>query len=186
MAIQDAWIGEIADFLDRDGQLGNTIILVTGDHGIRTRREDPSFHGGTIEDYSFHVPMRLFAPRALSHTERIPWFTSHIDVTPTLLDLLGVDRNRASEQGVAIWNPALKQRTIFFLANEMFNADGLYDDGKFFMWSRLSGDASANSAMSFGPGDVLPNGSSQSKEIISRIERLNALSKAWSVQFNRR
>ena len=76
--------------LDDHHQLENTIIVVFGDHGIRTRRRTRILNvsAETLDEYSFHVPLRIYAARALAAPVRISWLTSHIDVAPTVLDLL--------------------------------------------------------------------------------------------------
>jgi hypothetical protein len=179
IATEDEWLGELLAILDRHHQLENTVIVITGDHGIRTSHEDPNFVGGKIDEYSFHVPLYIYAPRALSQRTAIPWLTSHIDLTPTVLDLLGADRDRGTEQGAAIWNPALSRRTTFFFARQAFGADGYYADGKFYMWSQMSGVASSNAEMHFGSGNVLQEGSSESEEVIRQIERMIGFDEVW-------
>ena len=93
----------------------NTVIVITGDHGIRTSEEDPHFIAGMIDEYSFHVPLLIYAPKVLHHSFTIPWLTSHIDVAPTVLDLLGVERGRDFEEGSPIWNADLAKKTNLFL-----------------------------------------------------------------------
>ena len=103
---------------------------------------------------------------------------------PTVLDLLGADRNRDSEQGVAIWNPALSQRTTFFFSRQAFGADGYYKDGKFFTFSQMSGTASVNSEMHFGASNILRENSAESTEVTQQIERMIALDEAWDLRFS--
>ncbi|HVB55431.1 MAG TPA: sulfatase-like hydrolase/transferase, partial [Candidatus Acidoferrales bacterium] len=145
LATEDAWLGELMDELQRHGQLDNTIIVILGDHGPRTIEENPDLRRGTIDEVAFHVPLFIYAPRALQHTKEIPWLTSHIDVAPTVLDLLGVVGDRDSEQGSAIWNRALAGRTTFFFAKQMFGADGYTSGGQFFMWHYFSDTVYQNS-----------------------------------------
>ena len=184
IAQEDEWIGELLAILERHHQLENTVIVVTGDHGIRTSHEDPNFFGGRVDEYSFHVPLYIYAPRAASHRVEIPWLTSHIDLMPTVLDLLGADRNRDSEQGTAIWNPALSQRTTFFFSRQAFGADGYYKGGKFFTFSQMSGTASVNSEMHFGASNILQENSAESSEVTRQIERMIALDEAWDIRFS--
>ena len=40
--IQEEWLGELVEVIDSAGKLEKTTIVITGDHGIRTEREDPS------------------------------------------------------------------------------------------------------------------------------------------------
>ena len=184
IAAEDEWLRELIALLEHHHQLENTMIVVTGDHGIRTSHEDPNFVGGKLDEYSFHVPLYIYAPRAAAQPIAISWPTSHVDVAPTVLDLLGLDRDRSSEQGTAIWNPALSQRTTFFFSRQAFGADGYYKDGKFFTFSQMSGTASVNSEMHFGANNVLREDSAESNEVTRQIERMIALDEAWDIRFS--
>lgn len=176
---EDAWLGEIIALLEQHHQLENTVIAVFGDHGIRTQHEDPNFVGGTLDEYSFHVPMRIYAPKALSEPLRVTWLTSHIDITPTLLDLLGVDRRRELEQGTPIWNPGIAIRTTFFLARQTFGTDGYHSGSRYFMWNQLSDTVSASARLHFEINDVLAANSNAAEEAVPRIRRLVSFEQVW-------
>jgi arylsulfatase A-like enzyme len=179
LAIEDAWLGELVHVLEEHHQLENTIIAVFGDHGIRTRHEDPNFVGGTLDEYSFHVPLRIYAARALASPVRVSWLTSHIDIAPTLLDLLGVQRSRELEEGAPIWDPAIAGRTTFFLARQAFGADGYRAGDRFYMWNQISDSVSVSERPHFEPRNVLLRDSSESREVIARIRRLVAFGRVW-------
>ena len=182
---QDAWLAEILNLLEHRHQLENTIIVVTGDHGIRTRREDPSFAGGTIDDYTFHVPLRIYAPRAVESAARIPWVTSHIDVAPTVLDLLGVASGREFEEGSAIWNPALAERTTFFFAMQAVGADGFHAGDRFFMWNQMTDSVFASAQPHFDTQNLLPRDSGAAQAAVRSISRIIGLEQIWVAQLAR-
>ncbi|MFY9530664.1 MAG: sulfatase-like hydrolase/transferase [Candidatus Acidiferrales bacterium] len=182
VAMQVAWLGQLIEMLEQHQQLENTVIVVTGDHGIRTRHEDPGFAGGTIDEYSFHVPLRIFAPKAVAAPERIPWLTSHLDVTPTLLDLLGVEKSRDFEQGTPIWTPALAGRTTFFLARQAFGADAYHSGGQFFMWSQLSDAVYASGQAHFTLQGIVPADSQQARDAVRTFARFAGLEEVWTSQ----
>jgi hypothetical protein len=138
-AEEDAWLGRIVDGLEREGALERTLVVVTGDHGIRTRSEHPTFVGGDLRDLSFHVPLLVFAPGILSHPEPITWPTSHIDVAPTLLDLLGIEHGRERELGSPIFQPELAERTTFLFARNYLGVDGFVSAGQLYAWRALFG-----------------------------------------------
>jgi arylsulfatase A-like enzyme len=120
----DGMVGELRTVLKEKGRLDKTLIVVLGDHGLRTRREYPPFHAGTLDDVTFHVPLVLYAPGVVESTVRIPWMTSHIDIAPSVLDLLGIQEDRDLELGSPMWDPALADRTTFFFARSYLGADG--------------------------------------------------------------
>ena len=43
LEIEDGWLGELMDLLEQRHQLDDTVIVITGDHGIRTSKEDPHY-----------------------------------------------------------------------------------------------------------------------------------------------
>jgi membrane-anchored protein YejM (alkaline phosphatase superfamily) len=182
LGIPDQWLGEIMQLLERHDQLKQTVIVVVGDHGIRTRKEDPSFAGGIFGDYSFHVPLVIYAPKALNHREKIPWITSHIDIAPTVLGLLGVERS--FEQGTPIWDPHLAKRTTYFFARSLAGADGYHSNGRFFMWSHVSDAVYENTRMSFDAVPPVPRGSSVYDEVTSSIRRMAGLEEVWATRLS--
>jgi hypothetical protein len=179
MAMQDVWIGEILDVLRATGTLERTVIVVTSDHGIRTRREDPAFAGGTISDYSFHVPLLVYAPGAVREPITIDWLTSHVDIAPTVLDLVGVQRRRESEQGTAIWDPRLQERTTFFLARGYLGADAFHSRGSFYMLNHLSAAAHYSTRLDFPPTTLLPAGSPEHATVMRTLSVMEGLQRRW-------
>ena len=154
MAIQDGWLGEILDVLRSTRGLQKTVIVVTSDHGIRAKREDPSFEGGILSDYSFHVPLVLYSPNALTQETTIPWVTSHVDVAPTVLALLGATAYRELEQGTTLWDSRVADRVTFFFAQGYLGADGYHSRGEYYMFGSLSEMVYKNRVLEF-PVDTL-------------------------------
>ena len=181
---EDEWLGEILDLLGKDGQLNNTIIVVVGDHGLRSLSENPEIRRGTVDETAFHVPLIVYAPRTLDHAEKITWLTSHVDLAPTILDLLGAKDGRESEQGTAIWNPALADRTTFFFAKPMFGADGYASGGQFFMWHYFSNTIYAKSSAEFESSDIIPRRSATAESVADNISGMVAIEKAWHRRFS--
>jgi membrane-anchored protein YejM (alkaline phosphatase superfamily) len=184
LKIEDRWLGELMQILRDHHQLDNTIIVVTGDHGIRTSEEDPSFVGGMIDEYSFRVPLLIYAPKALQHPVSIPWLTSHIDVAPTVLDLLGVERKRDFEQGSAVWNPGIAKRQTYFFAHSAFGADGYYSDGRFYMRNLMSGSVYSNTYQHFQTKDIVPADSSDSFRVSRSLARMAGLQQVAAAHFS--
>ncbi|MGD0300793.1 MAG: sulfatase-like hydrolase/transferase [Bryobacteraceae bacterium] len=179
MEVQDQWLGDVVELLKKTGRLDRTLIVVTGDHGIRTSVEDPALPVRTTDEYSFAVPFMLYAPGVLNSTQTIPWVTSHIDVEPSILDLLGVKRNKDAEQGAAVWNAAIQQRTTFFLANLLHGSDGYYSAGKFYSWNRSLDVTYQNDRLHFEPQDMISRASPLQKKVRDEIQALDEVRAAW-------
>jgi hypothetical protein len=138
----DTHLGELMRLLERLGRLDRTIIVALGDHGLRTRREYPPFRPGTLDDVTFHVPLSFWAPGVVDSTVAIPWMTSHIDIAPSILDLLGIGAGRGLEMGSPMWDARLRSRATYFLAREYLGADGYQREAEAVMLRYLYGGVS--------------------------------------------
>jgi membrane-anchored protein YejM (alkaline phosphatase superfamily) len=63
------------------------LVVFTGDHGEEFRQKGHLGHGSDVTDEQVHVPAALFGPGVPKGVFDAP--TSHIDLAPTLLALLG-------------------------------------------------------------------------------------------------
>jgi arylsulfatase A-like enzyme len=86
----DEVFGKLIDDLERQDLLDHTIIVVTSDHGEEFGEHGSLGHSKTLYDEVLRVPLVIWAPGLVSEGRRIPEQISLVDVTPTLLDLLGV------------------------------------------------------------------------------------------------
>jgi Sulfatase len=155
LEMEDQWIGQLLDLLQRHGRLDKTIIVVTGDHGVRTRIEDPALPRARLDDYTFHVPLLLYAPGAFSSGQTIEGVTSHIDIAPSLLDLLGSDEEEPFFQGVPFWDPAVAQRKTFFFGSGSVGSDGFHSPGHYYSHLLLGNTIYAAPRMSFDDSMVV-------------------------------
>jgi phosphoglycerol transferase MdoB-like AlkP superfamily enzyme len=165
---QDAWLGELLDELQRDGALDNTIIVFTSDHGMRWTPGDQEgqvvlVSRGRLEDIELRVPMLIYVPGVLQHSTFIDSPTSHIDITPTLLDLLGISAGRENEQGLPVYAPEIGQRRLF-LQMDMFGASGFYYGGSYYSQSSM-GLIYKSPTMNFEKSDMVRFSSKEAKEI---------------------
>lgn len=184
LQIPDQFLGEIMEVLQRHHQLENTLIVVVGDHGIRDPIEDPNLASGVTDDYSFHVPLFIYAPQALRHMEKIPYVTSHIDIVPSIRSLLGLEQGKNVEQGTPVWDPDLLHRTTFFFGHDYLAADGYYSLGKFFMWNQMSDTVYQNTRMSFDGVNPEPPNSPAYAEVTRSINRMAGLNEVWAMHFS--
>jgi len=91
----DAVVGQLLDELERRGELENTIVIVTGDHGEEFWENGFFGHTSNFTGAQVHVPFVMAGPGVPAGTEMLP--TSHLDVVPTLLEMLGADPANRSE-----------------------------------------------------------------------------------------
>jgi arylsulfatase A-like enzyme len=91
LAYADAQIGAIRRALESSGLLEKTVVIVTADHGEQLGEHGYISHSAQVYEQSVHVPLivRLPAgkgPRGL----RVRGLVDHLDIAPTVLELLGV------------------------------------------------------------------------------------------------
>lgn len=172
--IQLQWLSEMVEYLQAANQLDNTIILVTGDHGIRTRVEDPSLPLGQLSDYSFKVPLLLYAG-ADSKSYQPASITSHVDLMASLLAMNGLREWMHLGQGVPLWCRAPDDR-IYFFAQAYGGVDGYAQYEYFTMVHSLTGRAYAQAgAMDFSPSGKITMDDIESVQAANRVRYQEAL-----------
>jgi hypothetical protein len=162
MDIQDGWLDELLDVIAAGHRLDRTVVALTADHGLRTRAEYPPLRVGFLNDVMFRVPLLIYAPHAAAAPTELPHPTSHIDLAPTLLALLGAPDAAARMHGIPVWQRSGRER-LYLLASAYGGADGFTEDGRFYMHQVLSGAVYASDHLGFDdrdqarPGDpVIP------------------------------
>jgi arylsulfatase A-like enzyme len=102
----DHWVGRLIEAVDSAS--GETIVLVTADHGESLGEHERYFvHFWTTTPENAHVPLILRAPGLPA--ERRLELVSHVDVMPTLLELVGLELP-ADLSGMPL-GPYLRQST---------------------------------------------------------------------------
>jgi arylsulfatase A-like enzyme len=86
----DHHIGRLIGWLKDSGRYDDTLIVLTADHGELLG--DYGLWGKmTFHDAAFHVPLIIRRPQATARGLTISQPTESIDVTPTILECLGLD-----------------------------------------------------------------------------------------------
>jgi arylsulfatase A-like enzyme len=100
----DAALGRFLGWLDEEGHLDNTIILITSDHGEAFKEHGVLGHGGILYEERIHIPLIARFPSPLRFPElrprgKVSMLTSQVDFVPTLLGFLGKKWDREITQG---------------------------------------------------------------------------------------
>ena len=108
-------IGEIVTELKQRGLFNDTLIVLTSDHGESFQQhENLSLHSEGVYEELVHVPLVIFNPRLFEQNIRINTITSHIDILPTLLDMVGLAREDLSElEGYSLIRSLPPDRILF-------------------------------------------------------------------------
>ena len=89
----DDCVGRILEKLEETGQLENTIIIITSDHGDDLFEPGVSFcHGVSFSggDQGNHIPGVMYVPGLEEKAKKVDKIVRNIDFAPTILDLLGL------------------------------------------------------------------------------------------------
>ena len=87
----DDSLRELVGGLTRRGLMKNTVLVVTADHGEELGEHGRMSHGQTVYQEVLQIPLVIHAPHRLPAGRRLGR-ASLMDVVPTLIDLLGLDR----------------------------------------------------------------------------------------------
>ena len=105
----DEVLGELLGELDRRGVLGNTLVVVTSDHGEAFAEHGVTTHGNALYTEQIHVPLVVVYPGVVPAAARVPDVATLSNMAATLLDLSGVDRLGIEGQSLAqYWRPETK------------------------------------------------------------------------------
>ncbi len=99
-------IGRLLDYLKHEGLESRTLVVVVGDHGEGLGEHDEMTHGFTLYNATMRVPLILRYPGTLPAGRRVGAAVSVVDVSPTVLDLLGIADTRKVTGRVV--SPALR------------------------------------------------------------------------------
>ncbi len=83
----DAHLGRIVEALDQRGELDDTLLIVTSDHGEMLGDHGLWGKAGFFPE-AFRVPLIVRLPGG-ARGSRVSAFTEHVDLLPTIIDLFG-------------------------------------------------------------------------------------------------
>lgn len=90
LASADDGMGEILKALRETGQLDNTVVVVTSDHGYFYGEHGLDRERRLAYEETIRVPLFIRYPRLITPGSKVDQFTVSVDHAPTMLDLAGV------------------------------------------------------------------------------------------------
>jgi len=94
MKVVDGYLVDVLDTLEANGQLEDTVVIRTADHG-----EMGICHGGMRQknfnayEETLRVPLVFSNPQLFPHARKSEQLVSHVDMLPTLAGLFGAPRS---------------------------------------------------------------------------------------------
>ncbi len=93
----DRHLGRMLELLEQRGQLENTLVIVTSDHGMPFPRVK-----GQAYEFSNHVPLAVMWKHGIKAAgRRVDDYVSFADLAPTLIELAGLKWNQTGMQPTA-------------------------------------------------------------------------------------
>jgi arylsulfatase A-like enzyme len=90
LAYLDAELGRLFAGLEALGQLENTVVVITSDHGEQFGEHRMMLHSSSLYTQVLHVPLMISYPGQVPEDVRVPQFVSLRDLSATIFDLSGV------------------------------------------------------------------------------------------------
>ena len=109
----DSFIKALHEKLQQLNLAANTIFCIVGDHGEAFGEHGQLGHERIAFEEGLQIPMILYAPQ-LSTGTRINQPTSSVDLTPTLLAIMGFETKDAGFDGMNMLSDIQPQRKVFF------------------------------------------------------------------------
>lgn len=144
VAYVDSELGKVFDYLKDNNLMENTIIILTGDHGESLGEHGELTHTYFAYNSTLWVPLIIVGPGI--DTCRIGEYVSHIDIFPSLCDILGIEKP-SFLQGMSLLplmkGKKIEKRAIYFESlNPYYNQGaaplrGFIEEGKKFIDSPL-------------------------------------------------
>ena len=118
LRLLDRQIERIVNRLKQLGLYKKTLIVLTGDHGEAFNQHPNNLtHSRLSFDENLRVPAILHLPGVLLPRE-VTAHTSHVDLLPTMLDILGVPYEPRLFQGESLARDGSTRRYTFAAGNE--------------------------------------------------------------------
>ncbi len=122
----DMQIGRLAQYLEQQGELDNTLWVITSDHGEMFYDHGMVTHGKTLYEGESRVPLLVHWPKRVKPGD-VDEPVSTLDILPTIAELVGIPPHPAF-QGRSFLNPAVhaeEHTAIFMNIQGLRSADGI-------------------------------------------------------------
>jgi arylsulfatase A-like enzyme len=108
----DAAMGALVDELEKEKLMENTVFVMVTDHGEAFYQHRGNYnHPLFIYEENVHVPALFYGKAILPGGQEMDSITRHIDIMPSILDLLQV-RDSGRRDGASIFSPAREKMAV--------------------------------------------------------------------------
>ncbi len=108
----DAILGELVDRLEKEGLMENTLFFLFSDHGEAFYQHRQNYnHPLFIYEENVRVPFLIYNKQFFPETVRYQGISSHIDILPTILDILSIETESPME-GISLFSRHQQQMAL--------------------------------------------------------------------------
>jgi arylsulfatase A-like enzyme len=108
----DAALGLLVEALEREGLMEDTVLVVVADHGEAFHQHKGNYnHPLFIYEENVRVPALFYGPGIIPGGQRMDSVTRHVDIMPSILDLLGI-RDPGRRDGESIFSPSKEKMAV--------------------------------------------------------------------------
>ncbi|HNW30127.1 MAG TPA: sulfatase-like hydrolase/transferase [Spirochaetota bacterium] len=108
----DASLGMLVDELERNGLMEDTLLFLFADHGEAFYQHRMNYnHPFFLYEENVHVPFLIYSKKLFPSPEYYDGITRHIDILPTILDILGIPGS-PEQEGVSVFAPHHEQMAL--------------------------------------------------------------------------
>ena len=90
VAYVDQELGKLFQFLDKRQNRDFPLTFITSDHGESLGEHGELTHGVFAYNSTLHIPLIVYQPQLFPKSKVIQEMVRHIDIAPTILDVLGI------------------------------------------------------------------------------------------------
>jgi arylsulfatase A-like enzyme/tetratricopeptide (TPR) repeat protein len=108
IAYMDHYVGAVLDRLKAKGVLGETLVVVAGDHGEGLGDKVEAGHGIFLYEETLRVPLIIQNSKFFPHPGVVPGAVRLVDVAPTILEAIGLRSEAAGMEGRSLLSRARK------------------------------------------------------------------------------
>lgn len=125
IAYTDAQLKRILDKIEERGRQDEVAVVVTADHGEVFGLHNCYTHTYHMWEPALRVPLVIASKRLAQRGITDPRITTHVDLTPTLLELAGIQDDDYDGDGVSVFEPHDKAESGERIIYSQYNAHGI-------------------------------------------------------------
>ncbi len=110
----DHFVEELYKGFEARGLLDNTVFFIVGDHGEAFAEHGRRQHDLIMWEEGIRCASLIHSPTYFPEPGRITGTRSHLDILPTIADLLEVELVEGEFEGTSMLGPVPKDRKLFF------------------------------------------------------------------------